>query len=88
MLQVDYVQIDVTEDCKAIVAAVDALCGKAGKWSNNYTVNYFVDIFKGSESKKIMDLGGYISLSMACIEIIYLFFGPPSPNFVFRSQQS
>ncbi|KAI9557156.1 D helicase bloom' [Daphnia sinensis] len=55
--EVEYVQIDVTEDCKAIVSAVDALCGKAGKWSNNYTLNHFVDIFKGSESKKIMELG-------------------------------
>lgn len=51
--------MDVTEDCKAIVAAVDALCGKGGKWSNNYTLTHFVDIFKGSESKKIMDLGVY-----------------------------
>ncbi|XP_032798955.2 Bloom syndrome protein homolog isoform X2 [Daphnia magna] len=55
--EVEYIQIDVTEDCKAIVSAVDALCGKAGKWSNNYTLNHFVDIFKGSESKKIMELG-------------------------------
>ncbi|XP_057371792.1 recQ-like DNA helicase Blm [Daphnia carinata] len=55
--EVEYVQIDVTEDCKAIVSAVDALCGKTGKWSNNYTLNHFVDIFKGSESKKIIELG-------------------------------
>ena len=47
----------MSEDCKAIVSAVDALCGKGGKWSNNYTLTHFVDIFKGSESKKIMDLG-------------------------------
>jgi hypothetical protein len=59
--KVEYVQIDVTEDCKAIVAAVDSLCGKTGKWSNNYTLNHFVDIFKGSELKKIMDLGIFLT---------------------------
>ena len=52
----EYVQTDVTEDCKAIVAGVDSICGKAGKWSNNYTLNHFVDIFKGGATKKIIDL--------------------------------
>ena len=55
--QVDYVEIDATDDCRAIAQAVDQLCGKAGKWSNNFTLTHFVDIFKGSESKKIVEAG-------------------------------
>ena len=53
----NYVQIDATEDCKAIVSAVDAICGKVrGGFANNFTLVHFVDIFKGSELKKIVDL--------------------------------
>ena len=45
--------MDATEDCKAIVEAVSALCGGGRK----FTLNHFVDIFKGSEVKKVVDAG-------------------------------
>ena len=57
VLQVNFVQLDVTEDCKAIVNAVNDLCGSAGRWANNFTVTHFVDIFKGSEVKKVVEAG-------------------------------
>ena len=49
--------MNVTEDCVAIAEAVSSLCGKTGRWANNYTVTHFVDIFKGSESKKVVEAG-------------------------------
>ncbi|XP_076043264.1 Bloom syndrome helicase isoform X2 [Oratosquilla oratoria] len=51
-----YVRIDVTKECRAIVQAVQQLCS-GGRWSNNFTLNHFVDIFKGSEAKKVMTNG-------------------------------
>ena len=51
--QVEYIDMDATEDCKAIVEAVSALCGGGRK----FTLNHFVDIFKGSEVKKVVDAG-------------------------------
>ena len=72
--QVEFTQMDVTEDCKAIATAVDSLCGKSGKWSNNYTINHFVDIFKGSELKKIVELRMYSFLICSIVFIVNLFF--------------
>jgi len=54
---VNFVQVDVTEDCIAIVNAVNDLCGSAGRWGKNFTVTHFVDIFKGSEVKKVVEAG-------------------------------
>ncbi|KAK4316622.1 hypothetical protein Pmani_012240 [Petrolisthes manimaculis] len=48
--------VDVTREAKEIIQAVQQLC-TGGRWSNNFTLTYFVDIFKGSEIKKIMDNG-------------------------------
>ena len=55
--QVNFTQVDVTEDCKAIVNGVNDLCGSAGRWAKNFTVTHFVDIFKGSEVKKVVEAG-------------------------------
>ncbi|XP_071549733.1 recQ-like DNA helicase Blm [Panulirus ornatus] len=51
-----YAQVDVTSECRAILQAVQQLC-TGGKWSNNFTLNHFVDIFKGSEAKKVLNCG-------------------------------
>ena len=56
-MKVNFVQVDVTEDCIAIVNAVNDLCGSAGRWGKNFTVTHFVDIFKGSEVKKVVEAG-------------------------------
>lgn len=61
---VEYVEVDVTEDCKAIADAVRSLCGQSGRWGNNFTLNHFVDIFKGSEIKKIMEAGKAAAISL------------------------
>ena len=53
--QVQYTQLNVTEDCVAIAEAVSSLCTKTDRWANNYTVTHFVDIFKGSQSKKVVE---------------------------------
>lgn len=51
-----YQKVDVTREVRAILQAVRQLC-TGGRWSNNFTINHFVDIFKGSEAKKIVDNG-------------------------------
>ncbi|XP_069186238.1 recQ-like DNA helicase BLM isoform X1 [Procambarus clarkii] len=51
-----YKQIDVSTETRAILQAVKQLC-TGGGWSSNFTINHFVDIFKGSEAKKVMDSG-------------------------------
>lgn len=58
MQQSQYTMMDVTEDCKEIVKCIQQICGKVGpRWSNNFTLLHMVDIFKGSEIKKIKDMG-------------------------------
>ncbi|XP_021933104.1 Bloom syndrome protein homolog isoform X2 [Zootermopsis nevadensis] len=49
--------VDVTTDCQEIVKCVKQICGKIGSWSNNFTLLHMVDIFKGSDIKKIKDCG-------------------------------
>ncbi|XP_042866090.1 Bloom syndrome protein homolog isoform X3 [Penaeus japonicus] len=51
-----YHKVDVTREARAILQAVKQLC-TGGRWSNNFTLNHFVDIFKGSEAKKVVDNG-------------------------------
>ncbi|XP_047475252.1 Bloom syndrome protein homolog isoform X2 [Penaeus chinensis] len=51
-----YQKVDVSREVRAILQAVRQLC-TGGRWSNNFTINHFVDIFKGSEAKKIVDNG-------------------------------
>ncbi|KAK8726686.1 hypothetical protein OTU49_009995 [Cherax quadricarinatus] len=51
-----FTKVDVTRETRAILQAVQQLCS-GGRWSNNFTINHFVDIFKGSEAKKVMDSG-------------------------------
>lgn len=46
----------MTEECVAICDAVRKLCTGKG-WGTNFTVVHFVDIFKGSEVKKVVDAG-------------------------------
>ncbi|KAA0194506.1 hypothetical protein HAZT_HAZT005099 [Hyalella azteca] len=54
--QGSYHNVDVTKEAKAAVQTVQQLCS-GGRWSNNFTMNHFVDIFKGSEAKKVMENG-------------------------------
>jgi hypothetical protein len=49
--------VDVTADCQEIVKCVKQICGKIGSRSNNFTLLHMVDIFKGSDIKKIKDCG-------------------------------
>nr|CAD7437741.1 unnamed protein product [Timema bartmani] len=56
--QEDFKMVDVTEDCQAIVRSVlEVVGGQGQRWSNNFTLLHFVDIFKGSETKKVKDAG-------------------------------
>lgn len=55
--QGEYETVDVTKESKAIVSAVSQICGTDDKKYNNYTMLYFVDIFKGSVLKKIVTEG-------------------------------
>ena len=54
--QGDYTVLDVTKEARALVQAVLQLCS-GGRWTNNFTANHMVDVFKGSEAKKVMDNG-------------------------------
>lgn len=49
--------MDVTADCQEIVKSVKQICGKIGSWCNNFTLLHMVDIFKGSDIKKIKESG-------------------------------
>lgn len=51
LMQDEYKTIDVTDDCIAIAKSVRDLC--SGR--NRFTLLYLVEIFKGSEQKKIID---------------------------------
>ncbi|XP_058821975.1 recQ-like DNA helicase Blm isoform X2 [Topomyia yanbarensis] len=51
LMQGEYKTIDVTEDCIAIAKSVRDLC--AGR--NRFTLLHLVEVFKGSEQKKIID---------------------------------
>ncbi|XP_069695186.1 recQ-like DNA helicase Blm isoform X2 [Periplaneta americana] len=57
--QQDQYQItDVTAECQEIVKCVQQICGTIGsRWSNNFTLLHMVDIFKGSDVKKIKETG-------------------------------
>ncbi|XP_066947324.1 recQ-like DNA helicase blm-1 [Macrobrachium rosenbergii] len=48
--------VDVTKETRVILQAVQQLC-TGGRWSSNFTLNHFVDIFKGSEAKKVIENG-------------------------------
>jgi bloom syndrome protein len=50
--------VDVTAECQEIVKCVKQICGTIGsRWSNNFTLLHMVDIFKGSDIKKIKEAG-------------------------------
>ncbi|XP_045112964.1 Bloom syndrome protein homolog isoform X2 [Portunus trituberculatus] len=51
-----YVKRNMTQETRTILQTVKQLC-TGGRWSNNFTLNHFVDIMKGSKLKKIMDNG-------------------------------
>ena len=73
--QVEYMYMDATEDCRAIAEAVMDLRGGG----QNLTLNHFVDIFKGSKVKKVVDEGiGYQDMS----------FGNPVNNSIFKIVRS
>jgi len=56
--QAQYHSEDVTAICQEIVKCVKQICGKIGsRWSNNFTLLHVVDIFKGSDIKKIKESG-------------------------------
>ncbi|KAJ9574593.1 hypothetical protein L9F63_008220, partial [Diploptera punctata] len=56
--QSQYTMIDVTAVCKEIVQCVQHICRTGGsRWSQNFTLLHMVDIFKGSEIKKIKEHG-------------------------------
>jgi bloom syndrome protein len=57
--------VDVTADCQEIVKSVKQICGKIGSWINNFTLLHMVDIFKGSDIKKIKESG-----KDGCLKII------------------
>ncbi|XP_055643592.1 recQ-like DNA helicase Blm isoform X2 [Toxorhynchites rutilus septentrionalis] len=51
LMQGEYKTVDVTDDCLAIAKCVrDLCCGR-----NRFTLLHLVDVFKGSEQKKILD---------------------------------
>ncbi|CAL4100970.1 unnamed protein product, partial [Meganyctiphanes norvegica] len=52
-----YQSVDVTNEARATVKAVEQLSSGGSRFGNNFTINHFVDIFKGSTIKKIMDNG-------------------------------
>ncbi|XP_063864598.1 recQ-like DNA helicase BLM isoform X1 [Scylla paramamosain] len=51
-----YVKHNVSQEVRTILQTVKQLC-TGGRWSNNFTLNHFVDIMKGSKLKKIMENG-------------------------------
>jgi bloom syndrome protein len=56
--------VDVTADCQEIVKSVKQICGKIGSRSNNFTLLHMVDIFKGSDIKKIKESGKMVVLEL------------------------
>ncbi|XP_065568464.1 recQ-like DNA helicase Blm [Artemia franciscana] len=50
----EFIVKDVTEDCKLIVKAIDEVCGNR---RSNFTLLHFVEVFKGSEAKKVVEWG-------------------------------
>ena len=72
--------MDVTADCQEIVKCVQQICGKIGsRWSSNFTLLHVVDIFKGSEIKKIKEFG-----KMFFSELITIFLRLMWSLFMFR----
>ncbi|XP_071453979.1 recQ-like DNA helicase Blm [Hetaerina americana] len=55
--QEEYIDTDVTEECKEIAKAVQQICGGGKKWGSNFTLLHFVDIFKGADTKKMKETG-------------------------------
>ncbi|XP_066993221.2 recQ-like DNA helicase Blm isoform X2 [Anabrus simplex] len=53
-----FTAVDVTDDCKEILKCVKELCDMGRTKRNyNFTLLHIVDIFKGSDSKKVKDYG-------------------------------
>lgn len=52
--QGEYDAVDVSKEARAIVTAVKQICGNGGR---NFTMLHFVDVFKGSTVKKVMNEG-------------------------------
>lgn len=47
----------MTQEVRTILQTVKDLCTRSSRWTNNFTINHFVDIFKGSKIKKVMTNG-------------------------------
>ncbi|RXG58489.1 Bloom syndrome protein-like [Armadillidium vulgare] len=51
-----FIKVDVTKEARLFVQGVCQLC-RGGRWTNSYTLTHIIDIFKGSENKKIIECG-------------------------------
>ncbi|KAG0728059.1 Bloom syndrome [Chionoecetes opilio] len=51
-----FVKTSMGQQVRTILQTVKQLC-TGGRWTNNFTLNHFVDITKGSKLKKILDNG-------------------------------
>ncbi|KAG8222765.1 hypothetical protein J437_LFUL007832 [Ladona fulva] len=96
--QDQYKSVDVTEDSKEILRAVEQLCSGGSRWKNNFTLLHFVDIFKGAETKKLRETGDverlmrkliideYLQEDMIVtkddIAVAYMKMGPRGPQFL------
>lgn len=57
--QNSHIKVDVTREARAIVQTIQQMC-PGGRYPKNFTIIYIVDIFRGSEAKKIMNNGKFI----------------------------
>jgi len=65
--------VDVTADCQEIVKCVKQICGKIGShWTNNFTLLHMVDIFKGSDNKKIKESGKMLVFKLIIYQIDFI----------------
>ncbi|KAB7499389.1 Bloom syndrome-like protein [Armadillidium nasatum] len=51
-----FIKVDVTKEARLFIQGVCQLC-RGGRWTNSYTLTHIIDIFKGSENKKIIECG-------------------------------
>lgn len=72
--------MDVTDICKKtlegikLINAVGDRAGRGRMKISGFTLKYFVDLLKGSEHKKITDLGKFIAKSTSCYNFYYFQF--------------
>ncbi|XP_050687187.1 recQ-like DNA helicase Blm isoform X2 [Eriocheir sinensis] len=52
-----FIQRNMSQEVRTILEAVKRLCTGGSTWTNNFTLNHFVDIFKGSKVKKVLTNG-------------------------------